>query len=48
MMHELNEQMMHALMHWKQFNYTLETKNWLEHRVLEQKPQILKNTSSQI
>ena len=36
-MHELNKKMMHALMHWKQFNYTLETNNWLEHRVLVQK-----------
>ena len=42
MMHEQNEQMMHALMHWEQFNYTLETKNWLKHRVLVQKPQIWK------
>ena len=39
MMHELNEQMMHALMQRKLFNYTLETNNGLEHRVLEQKPQ---------
>ena len=37
MMHELNEQMMHALMQRKLFNYTLETNNGLEHRVLEQK-----------
>ena len=25
--------MMHALMHWEHTNYTLKTKNWLEHRV---------------
>ena len=37
MMHELNEQMMHALMQRKLFNYTLETNNGLEHRDLEQK-----------
>ena len=47
MMHELNEQMMHALMQRKLFNYTLETNNGLEHRVLEQKKtQILKNPIS--
>ena len=37
MMHELIEQMMHALTQRKLFNYTLETNNGLEHRVLEQK-----------
>ena len=44
MMHEQNEQMMHALMHWELFNYTLKTKNWLEHRDLEQKPQNFEKT----
>ena len=41
--------MMHALMHWEHTNYTLKTKNWLEHRVYikkkkkkKKKPQILK------
>ena len=33
MMHEQNKHMMHALMQWEQSNYTLKTKNWLEHRV---------------
>ena len=42
-MHEMNAQMMHALMHWKLFNFTLYTINRLEHRVLVQKPQSLKN-----
>ena len=38
MMHELNEQMMHALMQRKLFNYTLETNNGLEYKDLEQEP----------
>ena len=47
-MHVMNAHMMHTLMHWNLFNFTLETNNWLEHRVLEQKPQILKNPISKI
>ena len=30
------------------FDFTLETNNWLEHRVLKQKPQILKDLISTI
>ena len=39
----MNAKMMHALMHSKLFNFTLYTINRLEHRVLVQKPQSLKN-----
>ena len=48
MMHEQNEQMMHVLMHWELFNYTLKTKNWLEHRDFEQKPQNFENPTFKI
>ena len=44
MMQEQNKQMMHALMHWKQSNYTLKTKNWLEHRVYNKNPKFWKPT----
>ena len=37
-MHDMNEQMMHALMHWKQFNFT-------KLSTIEQKPKILKVSS---
>ena len=46
MMYVMNTHMMHALMHWNFFNSSLETKNWLEQRILGQKPQILKNLIS--
>ena len=41
-MHEQNNHMMHALMHWEWSNYTLKTQNWLEYRVLEQKSKLWK------
>ena len=44
MMHVINANMMHALMHWEPFNYTFKTKNGLEHRDLEQKPQNFEKT----
>ena len=44
MMHEQNEQMMHALMHWEPFNYTFKTKNGLEYKDLEQEPPIFWKT----
>ena len=39
-MHEQYKHMMHALMHWEEFNDTLETNNWLGHRVLVKNPNL--------
>ena len=48
MMHVMNAHMIHALMHWNLSNFTLETINWLENRVLVQKPQIWKTQFQKI